>query len=353
MKKEISIPAMGESISEGIIGQFVQPEGAFVKDNDEIIEIETDKVNQPLYAPASGQLHWSVQVGEKCPIGQVIGYVDTTVQPAAAVKQPHVIIPDGLQKSPEKPPEAPLQTFDKPTEPIQTKSSKEERREAMSTIRLTIARRLVSSLHEAAMLTTFNEVDMSAIMGLRKEHQEAFQKKFEVKLGFMSFFVTAVVDALKAYPLFNAYLEGTDIVYRNGYHIGIAVGAEKGLVVPVIRHADHLQLHEIESQIAQYAQKARQGKLAISDLEGGGFTITNGGIYGSLLSTPILNPTQVGILGMHKIMDRPIALSGEVVIRPMMYLALSYDHRIVDGKEAVSFLVHIKSILEQPATLLF
>ncbi len=227
-----------------------------------------------------------------------------------------------------------------------------ETRVKMSRIRKTIASRLVNSLHEAAMLTTFNEVDMSAIMLLRAKHKESFLEKHGVKLGFMSFFVKAVVEGLKAFPAFNSYLQGDEIVERHYYDVGIAIGTERGLIVPVVRDCDRLSFGQIEQQIVAYAERARQGGLRIEDLEGGGFTITNGGVYGSLLSTPILNPPQVGILGMHAIVKRPIAISDKVEIRPMMYLALSYDHRIVDGKEAVSFLVYLKKALEDPACMM-
>lgn len=223
----------------------------------------------------------------------------------------------------------------------------------MSSIRKTIARRLVDSLHQSAMLTTFNEVDMTAIIEFRKKYQESFKEKHGVKLGFMSFFVKAVVEGLKEFPMMHAFIDGEDIVLRTTYDIGIAIGAEKGLVVPVLRNCDHLSFANIENAILEFAKKANQGKLQISDLQGGGFTITNGGVYGSLLSTPILNPPQSGILGMHNIVPRAVVFKNEIVVRPMMYLALSYDHRIVDGKEAVLFLVKIKEVIEDPARLLF
>lgn len=218
----------------------------------------------------------------------------------------------------------------------------------MTRLRLTIARRLKDAQNSAAMLTTFNEVDMSAVMALRNQYKEAFEKKHGVKLGFMSFFVKACIQALKDVPAVNAEIDGEDIIYKNYYHIGVAVGTEKGLVVPVLRNADMLSFAGIEKTIAGFGKKARDGQLTIADMQGGTFTISNGGIYGSLMSTPILNAPQSGILGMHKILERPIAVAGQVVIRPMMYLAVSYDHRIVDGKEAVTFLVRIKEGLEDP-----
>ena len=218
----------------------------------------------------------------------------------------------------------------------------------MSRLRLTIARRLKDAQNTAAMLTTFNEVDMTAAMALRNQYKEAFEKKHGVKLGFMSFFVKACIAALKEIPAVNAEIDGDDIVYKNFYHIGVAVGTEKGLVVPVLRDADQLSFAGVEKTIADYGKRARDGQLAIADMQGGTFTISNGGVYGSLMSTPILNAPQSGILGMHKIQERPVAINGQVVIRPMMYLALSYDHRIVDGKEAVTFLVRVKENLEDP-----
>lgn len=350
MKKDVVVPSLGESVSEVMIGRFLQSQGSYVKENTEIVEIESEKVNQVLYAPAAGVLNWVVHEGDKVAISAVLGWIDTSQQSLQ-----HQDVPkQTVQKEPIQPPSLPLEvSIEQNQKPVQELSQEKEIRKHLSSIRLAIGRRLVKALHEAAMLTTFNEVDLSAIMQLRKTYQEEFVHKYGVKLGWMSFFVRAVVDALKAYPDFNAYLEGEELVLRQYYHIGIAVGTERGVMVPVLKHADRLVLHEIEQQIARYADLARRSQLALSDLEGGGFTITNGGVYGSLLSTPILNPPQVGILGMHKILERPIAVKGEVVIRPMMYLALSYDHRVVDGKEAVGCLVHIKSILEEPARLLF
>ncbi len=359
MKKNIEIPAMGESISEGVIGTFLKEEGVYVSENEEIIEIETEKVNQPLYAPASGTVHWSVKEGDALPIGAVIGHIDTDAKaPVEETKPVEVETPKEAKPIETVLPKASkegIRQFSQDEKvPVKEKTvpSKSEKREPMSRIRKTIANRLVSALHESAMLTTFNEADMSTVIYLRKKHKESFVEKYGVKLGFMSFFVKAVVEALKAYPAFNSYIDGDDIIERANIDIGVAVGTDRGLFVPVLRNADQLTFAEIEQQIAEYATKARSGKLAISDLEGGSFTITNGGVYGSLLSTPILNPPQVGILGMHKIMERAVVEEGAIVSRPMMYLALSYDHRIVDGKEAVSFLVRMKEVLEEPSSLL-
>ena len=231
-------------------------------------------------------------------------------------------------------------------------SDRREERTRMSRRRRTIAQRLLEATQTTAMLTTFNEIDMSAVMDIRKRHNEEFQKRYGIKLGFMSFFVKASISALKAFPQVNAELDGEELVFKNYYDIGMAVGSSEGLVVPVIRDADRLSFAEIEQRIKEYVEKTQDGKLSIEDLRGGTFTITNGGVFGSLMSTPILNPPQVGILGLHKIEERPIALNGQVVIRPMMYVALSYDHRIVDGREAVQFLVHIKQVLEDPAWML-
>jgi len=250
-------------------------------------------------------------------------------------------------------------SLEKPTEfkkPEKSKSTSEagedQTREKMSMLRRRIAERLVDAQHNAAMLTTFNDVDMSAVMNLRKEYKEQFEKRHGVKLGFMSFFARAAVEALKDFPLVNAFIDGNEIVHNHRYHIGIAVSTEKGLTVPVIRNVDQMSFAEIENAVVEYAVKARDGKLELDDLQGGTFTITNGGVFGSMLSTPILNPPQSAILGMHRIEQRPVAINGEVVVRPMMYLALSYDHRIIDGKEAVSFLVKIKDCIENPTRML-
>lgn len=379
MKVEIKVPPMGESISEAIIGAFLKPTGSAVKDGEEIIEIETEKVNQPLYAPASGEVSWNVAQGDTVTIGAVIGTVDTEKAGAAQEEKPAAIeeeksapavaektAPEAFKQKPEpkisegairKTADDFIANLEKKEEVVAPKAVSKvegkESRKKMTRIRKVIANRLVDALHTAAMLTTFNEVDMTAVMALRKKYKESFQEKHGVKLGFMSFFVKGVVEALKEFPAFNSYIEKDEIVERHYYDVGIAVGTDRGLVVPVVRNCDTLDFAQIEHEIVAYAKRAREGGLRIDDLEGGGFTITNGGIYGSLLSTPILNPPQVGILGMHAILNRPVAVGEKVEIRPMMYLALSYDHRIVDGKEAVSFLVKLKEILEDPARLLF
>lgn len=370
MKQEIKIPQMGESVTEATIGTIIKPTGSEVKESDEILELETEKVNQVLYAPVAGVVTWQVKEGDTVKIGDVIGTVESGQKVSAQPPPPPPKPPPEKPVRQEPPPlqegqrimtdefvrelKKPQEEFPPPAQPKKVAGQEgRETRRRMTKIRQTIASRLVDSLHSAAMLTTFNEVDMSEVMNLRAKYKESFTEKHGVKLGLMSFFVKAVVEGLKKFPDFNAYLDGEEIVTRHYYDIGIAVGAERGLVVPVVRNCDRLTFPEIEKAIATYAQKVRESKLAIDDLTGGGFTITNGGVYGSMLSTPILNPPQVGILGMHKIMKRPVVVGDEIVIRPMMYLALSYDHRVVDGQAAVTFLVHVKEVLEDPSRLLF
>ncbi len=402
MKADIKVPGMGESISEATIGNIIKPSGSAVKVDEEILELETDKVNQVLYAPQDGSLTLTVNSGDHVKIGQVIGYVDSEgvkstsaeAKPAPEASKPSteepgpkagapVLPPAGSKGGAKKFPEAekskqPLAgqarlTRDAFLEEIMSKTSTvefqpkaemqtkeiapgaeaaqplQETRRKMPKIRRVIADRLVEVLRTTAMLTTFNEVDMTQVMSLREKHREEFLKKHGVKLGLMSFFVKAAASALSEFPDFNSYLEGDEIVHREYCHIGVAVGTERGVFVPVLRNCETLTYPQIEKGIENFAARARAGTIGVDDLQGGGFTITNGGVYGSLLSTPILNPPQSAILGMHKIQKRPIALDDQVVIRPMMYLALSYDHRIVDGKEAVSFLVYIKNHLEDPA----
>lgn len=379
MKVEIKVPTMGESIVQATVGEIFKPNGSAVSENDEILELETDKVNQVLYAPHSGVIELSIASEETVEVGQVIGYVDTEgaaskLQAAAGAKEPKEVAPppaplpkpqavespaSGARFSKEdyvnelKAPKEPSKPVLPTAAPASAPSGEvREVRKKMSRLRQVIAQRLVEVQQKSAMLTTFNEVDMKEVMALREKHQERFVKDHGIKLGFMSFFVKASVSALKAFPEVNAYIDGADIVYRNSYDVSVAVGTDKGLFVPVVRNCDRLSFADVEQQIADLAKKARDGKLSVEDLQGGGFTITNGGIYGSLLSTPILNPPQSAILGMHSIQKRPVAIGDEIAVRPMMYLALSYDHRIIDGKEAVSFLVHIKKLLEDPSRLL-
>ncbi len=367
MKVEIKIPALGESISEATVSRIIQPSGSLVARDQDIIELETDKVNQVLHAPQAGKLELSVTVGQKVTIGQVIGQVIGAVDTSAEVQTPPPQIkkPEAKPSLPPSPqpastarimPESTIASFaaapsvPKPLPPSPLPPSTERRR--MSSLRRTIAQRLVEVRNTTAMLTSFSEADMTQIIEIRTREKDNFQKKYGVKLGFMPFFVKATTAALKAFPDVHAYIEGEDIVQFPTYDIGVAVSTDKGLMVPVIRGCDTASFGSIEKQIGVYAKKARDGSISIDDLRGGSFTITNGGVFGSLLSTPILNPPQSAILGMHAIVKRPIALNDQVVIRPMMYLALSYDHRIIDGKEAVQFLVHIKQNLEDPSRLL-
>lgn len=348
MKTEIKIPPVGESIREVTIGRILKENGSHVEENEEIVELETEKVNQVLFSPAKGTISWSVAVGATATVDQVIGYVESNgMEPA---KKP--VEKEAPEKKPEKPlekkaPEKIVEAEEKGvSQPSKSITGKKESRKAMPRIRKVIAKRLVESLHNAAMLTTFNEVDMTVIMDYRAKNKESFQKKYGIKLGMTSFFVQAVVVALKNYPLLNSYIDGDEIVTREYYDIGVAVSTDRGLVVPVLRDCEKKSFADIEKAIADYAIKAREGGLAIKDLEGGGFTISNGGVFGSLLSTPILNPPQVGILGLHKIENRAVVVEDKIVIRPMMYLALSYDHRLIDGKDAILFLTKVKEELE-------
>lgn len=367
---------MGESVFEATISQLLVPAGSYVNSGQEILELETDKVNQVLYAPESGSLNLTVAVEDVVKVGDVIGFIDTE---AKASEKPKV----EDKKEPE-PIDAPKETMPTPPKPaqggarkmaddfIQDLSKKEPQtptpstptpkkkvtegsnstRKKMTRLRSTIASKLVEVKNNTAMLTTFNEIDMTSIMGIRSKEQESFVKNHGVKLGFMSFFVKATVSALKEHPIINSYIDEGDVVTFNTYDIGVAVSTEKGLFVPVVRGCDELSYADVELAIKKYAEKAREGNISIEDLKGGSFTITNGGVFGSLLSTPILNPPQSAILGMHSIVKRPIAVDDKVVIRPMMYVALSYDHRLIDGKDAVLFLAHIKASLEDPTRLL-
>ena len=384
---DIVVPVMGESVAEGTLSTFLKKPGEAVKKDETIAEIETDKVALEVPAPADGVIaEWTVAEGTSVTPGSVIGRVSASAgasaAPAAATA-PKAAAPaaasgdrpvapsvrrisaeagvdpqnipgtgrDGRATKADamayvNAPKAPAAAPAAPSAPRET--GPREERVRMTRLRQTIARRLKEAQDTAAMLTTFNDVDMGAIMDLRKKHQESFVAKHGIKLGFMSFFVKACVNALKEVPAVNAEIDGQDIIYKNFYDIGVAVGTEKGLVVPVVRDSDDLSLAGIEKAIANLGKKARDGELTIGDMQGGTFTISNGGIYGSLMSTPILNPPQSGVLGMHRIEQRPVVVNGEIKIRPMMYLALSYDHRIVDGKEAVTFLVRVKEALEDP-----
>ncbi len=361
MNIEVKVPAVGESISSGILSVWHKKDGDTVRKDEVLFTLETDKVSQEVNAPEAGLLHLRAAEGDEVKIGQTVAeIVPGAVAAPPAEEKPVATQPPPVQSTPT--PTAPAVSPAQPVAPAATfssmapvtRSGEDPRvvRKKLSPLRRKIAAQLVMAQHTAAILTTFNECDMSAVMSLRKELQEEFTKRNGVKLGFMSFFVKAVVDALQAVPAINSRIDGDELVLQNIFDIGVAVGTERGLIVPVLRDCESLSFAQIELQLAAYAQKAREGKVSIEELQGGIFTISNGGVYGSLLSTPILNPPQSGILGMHKIQDRPVVVDGQIVIRPMMYLALSYDHRVVDGKEAVTFLVRVKECIENPARLL-
>jgi 2-oxoglutarate dehydrogenase E2 component (dihydrolipoamide succinyltransferase) len=366
---DVKVPAAGESITSANVARWHKGDGSAVSKGEVLVTLETDKVSSELEAEASGTLKILVSEGNEVGIGTLIARI-TVGAAGPAVPAPVATTPApataAVPKAPAPAPaavaaaEAPKpRTFElpapsaAPSQPAAAAvSDGRSTRRKMSMMRRKIATHLVNAQQTAAILTTFNEADMSAVMDLRKAVQEDFLKKHGVKLGFMSFFVKAVVQALKDVPQVNGMIDGQDIVQNHFYDVGVAIGTEKGLIVPVIRDADKKSFAQIEQDILDYAKKAKEGKIAIEDLQGGVFTISNGGTYGSLLSTPILNPPQSGILGMHTIQQRPVALNNQVVIRPMMYLALSYDHRLVDGKEAVTFLIRIKDCIENPTRLM-
>ena len=401
MATDIRVPTLGESVSEATIGKWFKKPGDAVTADEPLVELETDKVTLEVNAPASGILsEISAKDGETVGVGALLGAItegaagvaaapkaaevpkaaatpsvsapadhgpavarlaaETGIDPAnvaASGKDGRVTKGDMLAAQAAPAVIAVPAAIPAPATPVAVRAPSapadgtREERVRMTKLRQTIARRLKDAQNTAAMLTTFNEVDMGEVMALRNKYKDVFEKKHGAKLGFMSFFVKACTQALKEIPAVNAEIDGTDLVYKNYYHVGIAVGTDKGLVVPVLRDADTLSLAGIEKTIADYGKRARDGQLKIEEMQGGTFTITNGGIYGSLMSTPILNAPQSGILGMHKIQERPVVVAGKIEIRPMMYLALSYDHRIVDGKEAVTFLVRVKEALEDPARL--
>jgi len=363
---ELKVPAAGESITSANVAKWNKKDGEQVTQGEILVTLETDKISNELEAPASGRLKILTPEGEEVSIGKVIATIDTSDVAAVSNRQPSPVstpspaptpTPASTPAAAPAPPPAAKPDFTTPVTPAERPSTEpvsegRTTRRKMSMLRRKIATHLVNAQQTAAILTTFNEVDMSAVMDLRKAVQEEFMKKHGVKLGFMSFFVKAVTQALKDVPSVNGRIDGTDIIENHFYDIGVAIGTEKGLMVPVLRDTDKKSFARIEKDILDYAKKAKDGKITIDDLNGGVFTISNGGTYGSLLSTPILNPPQSGILGMHTIQQRPVALNGQVVIRPMMYLAMSYDHRLVDGKEAVTFLIRIKDCLENPTRLL-
>jgi 2-oxoglutarate dehydrogenase E2 component (dihydrolipoamide succinyltransferase) len=363
---EIVVPAAGESITSANVAAWRKKNGDYCEKGEILVTLETDKVSNELEAPISGTLQILVGEGEEVSIGKVIGMIAPGKGSAAAsAPKPAPVVAAAAPAAAATPAPQPLSESSRPKPDlsvliatraeVKTAAASEDgrtTRRKMSMLRRKIATHLVNAQQTAAILTTFNEVDMTAVMELRKSVQDDFLKKHGVKLGFMSFFVKAVAQALKDVPSINGRIEGNDVIENHFYDIGVAIGTEKGLIVPVLRDCDAKSFAQIEQDILDYAAKGKSGKLAIEDLQGGVFTISNGGVYGSLLSTPILNPPQSGILGMHTIQQRPVALNGQVVIRPMMYLALSYDHRLVDGKEAVTFLIRIKDSLEAPHRLM-
>jgi len=353
---DIKIPALGESVAGGQISKWHFKTGDAVKVGDILLTLETDKVAAEVTAEFTGVLTIARKEGDDVEVGGVVGSIaEGSAAPAPAPVEAPKPVPAPIAAKVEAPPRPVLAPEPKPApkaEPVPARPEGRVTRKKMTPLRKKIADQLVSAQQTAAILTTFNECDMSSIMALRSKLQDSFVAKHGVKLGFMSFFVKAVVEALKAIPQVNVRVEGDEIVQQHFYDIGVAVGTEKGLIVPVLRDCEQKSFAEIEKDILAYAAKAKEGKISLPDLTGGVFTISNGGVYGSLLSTPILNPPQSAILGMHSIQQRPVAVDGQVVIRPMMYLALSYDHRVVDGKEAVTFLIRIKDCLENPARML-
>ncbi len=400
MATEIRVPTLGESVSEATIGKWLKKAGDAVKADEVLLELETDKVSIEVPSPAAGVLsEITVKEGDTVAPGGLLGMIaeGAGAAPAAPVKAaapaavaapaaPAAAVPpapsaakmmadsgvsveagsgkrgqvlkgdviDAIAKGPAPAAAAPAAAPVIPAAPRAASAADDASREErvrMTKLRQTIARRLKESQNTAATLTTFNEVDMSAVMDLRNRYKDLFEKKHGVKLGFMGFFTKAVTYALKEVPAVNAEIDGTDIIYKNYAHIGVAVGTDRGLVVPVVRNADKMTIAEVEKDIGRLGKMARDGQLQLSDMQGGTFTISNGGVYGSLMGTPILNAPQSGILGMHKIQERPVVVAGQIVIRPMMYLALTYDHRIIDGKEAVTFLVRVKESLENPERL--
>ena len=350
---DVLVPVLGESVVEATVSKWIKKQGEFVEVDEPIVELETDKVTLEVPAAVSGILdNLAVSEGDTVEVGALLAIIvagektDENSKPTPKQEnkkvEEQIIEPEKVENR---------QINIKPEVVKETVNNTLEERVPMSRLRQAIARRLKEAQNTAAMLTTYNEVDMTALMEMRKNYQDSFEKKNGVRLGYMSFFVKASIDALSQFPAVNAEIDGNDIVYKNYYNIGVAVGTSQGLVVPVLKNADKMSFGETELNIANFGKKAKEGSLGITDMAGGTFTISNGGVYGSLMSSPILNPPQSGILGMHKIQKRPVAINDVIEIRPMMYLALSYDHRIIDGREAVSFLVRIKEIIEDPRRL--
>ncbi len=415
MKLDIKIPSVGESVTEATLAQWYKKDGDLVRKDEPLFVLETDKVTLEIEAEADGLLTISVSQGETVAIGTVVGTIDTEAAPGVVEEPVPAEVAEIAPAAPPPPPEPPTiepvaeiplaakpvlapsvrrlvaeKNLDvskiagtgpggritkgdvilylehavptappavavtQPAQPHEVTPLPDEQitRKPMSQIRQRIATRLLEAKQNTAMLTTFNEIDMARVKEIRAHYQDAFQKKYGVRLGFMSFFIKACVEGLMEFPELNGSIDGKDIIYHNYYHIGVAIGGERGLVVPVIRNADKLSFAQLEQAIIDYVNKIKENRLELADLEGGTFTITNGGVFGSLLSTPILNMPQSGILGMHKIEDRPMVLDGKVVVRPMMYVALTYDHRMVDGRQAVTFLVRIKEFIEDPERIM-
>ena len=393
---EIKVPSPGESITEVQIARWLKSDGDFVNKDEELAEIDSDKATLTIAAEANGVLKILVQEGETIAVGTVVCTIDenakgeskpemqkqtdtipttvadkkSEVKPIASPAAEKIIRENAIDVAVVKPTgkggritkgdvmdagknKINIEADKKSEAANLSTTDREERREKMSMLRKKLSQRLVAVKNETAMLTTFNEVDMSAVMNIRKQYKDVFKEQHGIGLGFMSFFTKAVCEALKQFPAVNAYIDGEELVYHNYCDVAIAVSAPKGLMVPVIRNAENLSLAEIEKQVLILAPKARDGKLSIEEMTGGTFTITNGGVFGSMLSTPIINPPQSAILGMHNIVERPVAINGKVEIRPIMYVALSYDHRIIDGRESVGFLVKVKQMLEEPVKMLF
>ncbi len=350
---DVIVPVLGESVVEATVSKWIKKKGEYVEVDDPIVELETDKVTLEVPASITGILENTVvSEGDTVEVGALLGTIIAGEKQDKKEKVSEEVEVKDEEKEKPITNKLEVKTNNQVTENSRNEDNVNlEERIPMSRLRQAIARRLKEAQNTAAMLTTYNEVDMSALMEMRKNYQESFEKKNGVRLGYMSFFVKASIDALSEFPAVNAEIDGNDIIYKNYYNIGVAVGTSQGLVVPVLKNADKMSFGETEATIAEFGKRAKEGNLAMSDMAGGTFTISNGGVYGSLMSSPILNPPQSGILGMHKIQKRPVAINDNVEIRPMMYLALSYDHRIIDGREAVSFLVRIKEIIEDPRRL--
>lgn len=406
MAVDVKVPSVGESVKEGMIHRWHVKSGDYIARDQVLVELETDKATVEVVAEAAGVITLSKKQGDTVAVGEVIATIDTSAaKPSGAAESPvaavaaapsvpasaaaktdqgktlspavrRIVEETGIDPSKvegtgrggrltkgdvlaqstapavQVAPETRAPSTTAVAAPSRAPGTRLERREPMSMMRRRIAERLIQSQSTAAILTTFNEIDMTAVMALRAQYKDSFKEKYGVSLGFMSFFVKGAIEGLKAFPAINGWIEGNEIVYHDYFDIGVAVSSDRGLVVPVVRDADQLSFAESETAIGNFGKRAREGKITVDELTGGTFTVSNGGVFGSLMSTPILNPPQSGILGMHKIQDRPVVVNGQIVIRPMMYVALSYDHRIVDGREAVQFLVKVKECVEDPTRIL-